>query len=263
MKRTALLFLLALALPALRADDLTKNVQTELKELGFFYAEVNGNAGPETTAAIRRFQIRNGYEVTGTLTKETLKGLGLGDDEAPAPAPAPTKAPPAPAPAPAETDEPIHLRRDETVQESDRNFLRQESARQRTTRDPSTVSPPAPLNPPPDPGRQDFSHIFAHTPYESAPPEVQVSTVRRAQSLLARAGFYRSAIDGDPGPATEEALLRYQRRQNLVMTGRLDLETLSTMSLLPTRTADKTTRPFTVPRGSRYAPRVLRGIWID
>ena len=251
MKRIVLLLLLPIAV--LRADELTKNVQTELKELGFFYAEVNGAAGTETTAAIRRFQIRNGYEVTGTLTKETLKGLGLGGNDAPAKT----------TPAPAKKDEPIHLRRDETDQESDRNFLRQESTRQRTPRDPSTVSPPAPLNPPPDPGMADYSHIFAHTPYESAPSEVQVQTLRKAQGLLARGGFYRAAIDGEPGPATEEALLRYQRRQNLVMTGRLDLETLGAMSLLPKRTAGPATRPFTVPQGSRYSPRILRGIWID
>lgn len=255
MKKIALLLLLSVA--SLRADELTKNVQTELKELGFFYAEVNGNSGPETTAAIRRFQIRNGYEVTGTLTKETLKGLGLGEKDAPAKV--------APAPAPVKKDAPFHLRRDEAVEESDRDFLRREAAKQRSggDRDPSTVRPPAPLNPPPDPGRADFSHIFASTPYESAPVAVQVSTVRSAQSFMARGGFYRAAIDGEPGPATEEALLRFQRRQNLVMSGRLDLETLSAMSLLPRRNEDMAARPFTVPRRSRSAPRVYRGIWVN
>ena len=257
MKKTALLLLLSVA--SLRADELTKNVQSELKGLGFFYAEVNGNMGPETTAAIRRFQIRNGYEVTGTLTKETMKGLGLGEKEATAkPAPAP-----APAPAPVKKDEPVHLRRDPTTEESDRDFLRQETAKERSARDRSTVSPPVPLNPPSDPGRADYSHIFARTPYESAPAEVQGSTLRKAQSLLARGGFYRDAIDGQPGPATEEALLRFQRRQNLVMSGRLDLETLSTMSLLPRRNDDMAARPFTLPKGSRYGPRVFRGVWID
>ena len=251
MKRIA--FLLLLSVAPLRADELTKNVQTELKELGFFYAEVNGNAGAETTAAIRRFQIRNGYEVTGTLTKETLQGLGMGAKDAPAKV----------APAPVKKDAPVHLRRDETVEESDRDFLRREAAKQRSARDPSTVSPPAPLNAPPDPGRADYSHIFASTPYESAPAAVQVSTVRSAQSQLARGGFYRAAIDGEPGPATEEALLRFQRRQNLVMSGRLDLETLSAMSLLPRRSEDVAARPFTVPRGSRSGTRVYRGVWVN
>lgn len=255
MKKIALLFLLSIT--SLRADELTKNVQTELKELGFFYAEVNGSTGPETTAAIRRFQIRNGYEVTGTLTKETLKGLGLGEKDAPAKLD--------PAPAPVKKDEPVHLRREQTVEESDRDFLRNEAAKQRSVpdRDPSTVSPPAPLNPPSDPSRADYSHIFARTPYESAPAEVQVSMLRKAQILLARGGFYRDFIDGQPGPVTEEALLRFQRRQNLVMSGRLDLETLSAMSLLPRRNDDMAARPFTAPKGSRSAPRVYRGVWVN
>ena len=66
-----------------------------------------------------------------------------------------------------------------------------------------------------------------------------------------------------PGPATEEALLRYQRRRSLVMTGRLDLETLSAMSLLPGVSERSATRPFTVPKGSRFPSRVLRGIWVE
>ena len=250
MKRIVLLLLLTAGF-TLRADDLTKNVQTQLKELGFYYAEISGTAGPETTAAIRRYQIRNGYEVTGTLTEETLQGLGLG------------KAPAKAAPAPAKKDAPTDLRRDETEQESDRNFLRREAARERTARDPSTVSPPAPLNPPAEPGTEEYANIFARTPYESAPSAVQISTLRKAQSLLARGGYYRDAIDGAPGPATEEALLSYQRRRNLVMTGRLDLDTLAAMSLLPGLSNGPALKPFTVPRGSRYAPRVLRGIWVN
>ncbi len=252
MKRIVLLLLLTFGV-ALRADEMTRNVQKQLKELGFYYAEVSGTAGAETTAAIRRYQIRNGYEVTGTLTEETLQGLGL--------AKVPAKL--APAPAPMKKDAPIDLRRDETDQESDRNFLKQEAARQRSTRDPSTVSPPAPLNPPANPGTEDYGHIFTRTPYESAPTEVQLDTVRKAQSLLARGGYYRDRIDGTPGPATEEALLSFQRRRNLVMSGRLDLDTLAAMSLLPGRGSDPAFKPFTVPRGSRYAPRVYRGVWVN
>ena len=110
---------------------------------------------------------------------------------------------------------------------------------------------------------ENYGYIFAHTPYETAPSEVQISTLRKAQSLLARGGYYRAAIDGNPGPATEEALLSYQRRRNLVMTGRLDMDTLSAMSLLPGRTNGPALKPFTVPSGSRYSPRILRGVWVN
>ena len=248
-----LLLLLVLSVAA-HADDTTKKVQAQLKELGFYYGEISGTAGAETTAAIRRYQIRNGYEVTGTLTKETMNGLGYSGAEAPAKT----------APAPVKKEAPMDLRRDETDQESDRKFLRQETAKQRTPpRDPSTVSPPAPLHPPADPGTEDYQHIFARTPYETAPAQVQISTLRKAQSQLARGGYYRDPIDGMPGPATEEAVLSYQRRRNLVMSGRLDLDTLSAMALLPGRDEGPVARPFTVPRGSRYSPRILRGIWVN
>jgi peptidoglycan hydrolase-like protein with peptidoglycan-binding domain len=259
MKR--ILFLLLLTLGAtLRADELIKNAQNELKELGFFYSDVTGVNSPETAAAIKRYQIRNGLEVTGTLTKETLQALGLAGSDAPAvtPTPAPPMTPGAPKPNP-----PTHLRRDETLDESDRNFLRQEPARSGTYKDPSAVAPPAPLNPPPTPGNEGYAQIFASTPFETAPPEVQAGTVRKAQSLLARSGHYRDPIDGAPGPATEEAILGYQRRLNLTLTGRLDLETLSAMALLPGRSNGPPMKRFTVPPGSRSSPRALRGVWIN
>ena len=72
MKRIVLLLLLVLG-ASVRADELTKRVQTELKELGFYYSEITGVNNAETVAALRRYQIRNGLEVTGTLNKNTLE----------------------------------------------------------------------------------------------------------------------------------------------------------------------------------------------
>jgi peptidoglycan hydrolase-like protein with peptidoglycan-binding domain len=250
MKRIVLLLLLILG-ASVRADELTKRVQTELKELGFYYSEVTGINNAETVAALRRYQIRNGLEVTGTLTKGTLEALGLSDNKTPAPGPAPGKKEP-----------PVNLRRDQTETEADRNFLRREAAREPTDPDSSAVPAPAPLTPPADPGTEEYASIFARTPFETAPAEVQVSTLRKAQRILARSGYYRDPIDGMPGPATEEAILGYQRRRNLTLTGRLDLETLAAMALLPGRSDGPSVRPFTVPPGSRYSPRTFRGMWI-
>ena len=221
MKRIVLLLLLILG-ASVHADELTKRVQTELKELGFYYSEVTGINNAETVAALRRYQIRNGLEVTGTLNKGTLEALGMGDSKGPAPAPAPEKKQP-----------PVNLRRDETETEADRNFLRREATRESTEYDSSAVPPPATLTPPADPGTEEYVSIFARTPFETAPAEVQVSTLRKAQRILARSGYYRDPIDGVPGPATEEAILGYQRRRHLTLTGRLDLDTLNAMALLP------------------------------
>ena len=245
------------------ADDQLRDVQTELKNQGFFYGETNGQMNAETTAAIRRYQIRNGLEVTGTLNKESRAALGIGGkSKAPAPAPAP-----APVEKKKAAPPPVNLRKDATVEESDRNFLRREESKPRRTepqepippsplttpRDPSVVDPPAPLEPP----GTDYPVLFSGTPYVNAPLEMQQQTLRRAQSLLASRGFYREIVDGLPGPATEEALLTFQRAARLTMSGRLDLETLTELRLLPNSTSAMGSAGFRAPQ------RVYRGIWID
>src|SRR6187431_2734129 len=118
MKKPVSLFLLPLLLAtSALADDQLRNVQSALKTQGFFYGEANGQPSTETTAAIRRYQIRNGLEVTGNLNKETLDALNIGGGK-----PAPQVAPP---PAPTQKP-PVHLRKDEPVEDSDRAFLERE-----------------------------------------------------------------------------------------------------------------------------------------
>ena len=76
MKKLALIiFLISLGVANLRADDQMATVQQELKDQGFYYGQVDGQPGAETSAAIRRYQIRNGLQVSGTLTQETLDSL--------------------------------------------------------------------------------------------------------------------------------------------------------------------------------------------
>jgi peptidoglycan hydrolase-like protein with peptidoglycan-binding domain len=260
-------FLLLLALPLLliqaaTADDQLRNVQSQLKNEGFYYGDVTGQESPEMTAAIRRYQIRNGLEVTGGLNPETMHALGAGG-------PVSKPQPQAPQP-PAAT-----AQRKPAAEESDRAFLHQEEQRQP---DPSRqeVSPPAgPRSPDPSivpppaaptaPGA-DFSVFYANTPYFNAPRDVQRETLRRAQAFLVERGFYRDQVTGLPGPATEEALLTFQRNVRLPLTGRLDLQTLGELRLLPGRgLSNRQLQPFfqnnPVPD---YQPRrVYRGIQVD
>ena len=60
-----------------RADSLTESAQQVLKEQGFYYGDINGKKDPDTTAAIRRYQIRNGLKITGEINPETQKSLGI------------------------------------------------------------------------------------------------------------------------------------------------------------------------------------------
>ena len=266
--KTFLLLLLLTA--AVIADDRLRDVQTELKSQGFYYGEINGQTSPETAAAIKRYQIRNGLEVTGQLNPQTLTAIGIGEaksvpQEAAPPAPAPKRQP----------EPPAAVRRSPNVEQSDREFLRREENRQEPMveeknrdffrreesrpepleDDPAIVRPPTPI-PEPTGG---FTAIFAGTPYATAPGEVQAQTIRRAQAILMNRGFYRDALDGQPGPATEEALLTYQRNQRLPLTGRLDLQTLSVLRLLPGRTPP---RP-TYTEAPRTQPRVYRGVIVE
>src|SRR5258708_36770873 len=71
------------------ADDLTRAVQQRLKDRGFYYGDVDGQSGSETSAAIRRYQIRYGLKVNGDLNQETLNSLGLSANNLPS-APATT-----------------------------------------------------------------------------------------------------------------------------------------------------------------------------
>ncbi len=75
------------------ADDLTRAVQQRLKDRGFYYGDVDGQSGSETSAAIRRYQIRYGLKVNGELNQETLNSLGLSANNLPA---APATTPPIP-----------------------------------------------------------------------------------------------------------------------------------------------------------------------
>jgi hypothetical protein len=69
---------------------------------------------------------------------------------------------------------------------------------------------------------------YATTEYDSGDGDFGVSEV---QSALARAGYYRGAIDGSFGPATRNALTRYQRDQGLAVTGRIDQPVIETLGL--------------------------------
>src|SRR6266566_2500397 len=82
MKNTiaALIFIGSMML--MRADQLVERVQQALKDQGFYYGEISGEMNANVTAAIRRYQIRNGLQVSGELNSETLHSLGV-DSSAP------------------------------------------------------------------------------------------------------------------------------------------------------------------------------------
>lgn len=236
--KTAVVILFASAL-LVRADQMIENVQQALKDQGFYYGEVTGEKNADTIAAIRRFQIRNGLQVNGELNDETLHALGVGNSSQPI----------AKATAPA-------------AQEN--SDLRSDS-RENTERVTPAPAPGYPVPPPNGqvyPGRPatilpERSGLFAGTPFDTAPPEVQRNVVVSAQSSLARRGLYRGPIDGIYGPNMEFSLRAYQSRVGLPTTGRLDLETLAALELLP-----GANRPIYRPHRRIWGEPPVRGEWV-
>jgi peptidoglycan hydrolase-like protein with peptidoglycan-binding domain len=243
MNRTlfaATLILLA-ALSSAWADQATESAQKKLKDEGFYYGEINGRKDADTTAAIRRYQIRNGMKITGELDTETQRALGLTSKPAATPPPRPGHTP---GPTPPD--------------------YRQENPASRSTPMPR---PPAPerdeeendneeAGPPPIQNMPGAAPLGG-TPYEGAPPRVQQDIVSRAQMTLLRQGFYRDEIDGRFGPALNFALRNYQTRFGLRPTGRLDVETLALLNLLPEQQAAgnrRVHRRFFPPRPRFWRP---------
>ncbi|MDQ2824157.1 MAG: peptidoglycan-binding protein, partial [Verrucomicrobiota bacterium] len=94
-----------------RADDKIASVQQALKDQGFYYGEITGEKNADTTAAIRRYQIRNGLQINGELNDETARSIRAG---ASSPAASPPLIARAPSPAPNSSE-----LRDETAPETD------------------------------------------------------------------------------------------------------------------------------------------------
>lgn len=202
----------------MRADQLVEGVQQALKDEGFYYGEVNGDMNANLTAAIRRYQIRNGLQVSGELNDETLRSLGIKSSGSSRPATKPASPTPP------------------------NGALRSEPP----SNEMETASPAPPVQPfnSAPPGQQVFPStsmepasspgaVFSDTPFQTAPPGVQRNVIVSAQIALARYRLYRDPIDGIYGPAMELSLRAYQAQIRLPVTGRLDMETLVALGLLP------------------------------
>lgn len=243
--RTAVLILI---LPGgmLFADPKIESVQQALKDEGFYYGEVTGNKDADTSAAIRRYQIRNGLQITGDLDDETLKALGVDSSGGR------TVVKASPTEAPDNSDSRAALKSEPEPEQTE------------APTNPMTGQPfPQPQRQGPQPPPQHGYDVvpthpaenFAGTPYEASPPQVQRDVIMSAQNILAGRGLYRGPIDGAVGPDFEFSLRAYQARVKLPVTGRLDLGTLAALELL--RGGN---RPVFTPRRRPEEP--VRGEWI-
>jgi peptidoglycan hydrolase-like protein with peptidoglycan-binding domain len=61
---------------AVSADDNVRAVQEKLRDGGFYSGEIDGAYSSQLSAALTRYQIRNGLPITGQLDVDTSKALG-------------------------------------------------------------------------------------------------------------------------------------------------------------------------------------------
>ena len=233
MKRKIATAILAAALAQLAlADNTVQQAQEELKAQGYYFGQINGDKNADTIAAIRRFQIRNGLQVTGELNEETLRALHA-DSSSSTAATTPTPQP--------------------------QNLEGSENSTERV----APAPPPRDLQADreqPAPAESAAS-IFRNTPYETAPPELQQRVIFGAQTLLRRRGFYRGESDGVFGPNLEFSLRAFQSRLGIPPNGRLDMDTLAALGLLP---GQRGRTPMEIPH-RRIVPSEeppVRGEWI-
>jgi Putative peptidoglycan binding domain len=64
-----------LAVGGLDPADAPSGAQGRLRNLGYYFGEVDGKIGPATQAALRRFQQAKGLEATGALDEATAEAL--------------------------------------------------------------------------------------------------------------------------------------------------------------------------------------------
>ena len=79
MKRAllSLVTVVACAAAAVAADDNIRKAQARLKNEGFYFGTVSGTFDNDTSAAITRYQIRNGLQITGQLDHQTATALDV------------------------------------------------------------------------------------------------------------------------------------------------------------------------------------------
>ena len=201
VKQTALHFVIALCLAGVtRADQTVQSVQQALKDQGFYYGNVTGEKSAETTAAIRRYQIRSALQVTGELNPETLRSLNVSSS----------------ASSSRSVSKPV-VTQSSSVRSDDSSRLDQ--------------------NPPPrslgeSDRRVEMNRPSASTPHESVFPRMsRRMVIAEVKRQLTSRGYYGGKINGRYGHRAASAVRAFQSRSGIVPTGRLDTKTLGALGL--------------------------------
>jgi peptidoglycan hydrolase-like protein with peptidoglycan-binding domain len=218
------------------ADQAIGSLQQTLKDRGFYYGAVTGSKNAETTAAIRRYQIRNGLKVTGEINEETLRSVNsnaVASVSQPASKPA--------------TIQPNSVRPDASARVSQSSAPPSQPASKPATVQPNSDRPDAsaPLSQsslPPTFNQPDraveTNPPYSASFYQPAPIRVNRRVIAGVQYQLMSRGYYGGRVDGRYGRQMAFALRAFQSSAGLPPTGRLDVETVKALGSSDTEFAD-------------------------
>jgi peptidoglycan hydrolase-like protein with peptidoglycan-binding domain len=200
MKRT-LLYLVVIfwAGGAVHGDQTIRSLQQTLKDQGFYYGAVTGDKSADLTAAIRRYQIRNGLQVTGEINEETLRSVQSNS----------------------------HSVASASAQASKPAATQPNSVRPDASARISQSSPPPSFRQPDRPFETNPSYSTSF--YQSAPVRVNRRVIAAMQYQLMSRGYYRGRVDGKYGRQTAFAVRAFQSSVGLPPTARLDTEMLGAL----------------------------------
>jgi peptidoglycan hydrolase-like protein with peptidoglycan-binding domain len=206
MKATITLIMAVCVVGLARADETTQSVQQALKNQGVYYGKVTGDKNSETGAAIRRYQIRTGLQVTGEINPETLQSLNVSSKSNAASSSQSASKPAIAQSSPAPLDQSAPVAQNSSPQSAQSPG---ESQRQLGS-----------------------TSNFSGAPYTSPPQRINKRlAVAEVQRQLMSRGYYQGSVDGRSGRRTALALRAFQSQSGLPPTGRLDMNTLQTLGL--------------------------------
>lgn len=232
-------------------------VQKKLAELKLFDGKVDGYYGPMTARAIRAFEERNGMTPMGALSSSVVSAIlsadSAGRASAPPAEPQPVAQPapviqpqaqaapvvPAPVPVP-QQDEVVARLPDLSPAEQAFDQVASTAAQtldsivaavdgSRPASQP-VANPPMPTATVPSQAMPAPVQLATTAPVESAavasqpqagPPATDSDLVAEIQTGLASLGFFRGAIDGNPGPETARAIREFENFHRYRITGQV------------------------------------------
>ena len=200
-----------------------REVQRTLNDRGIARLGVDGKMGPNTQAAVRKFQRSERLEPNGQLNRQTLIALGLQRPDGSAAAPEPRYSSAVVRRVqqtlsqrgfkPGAADGQMHA----ATQQALRQFQKSENLEDTGRLNDRTL---AALGIEPE-----SASSGAPRPAIAAPSP----SVRDVQHRLNQLGYNAGSEDGVMGPATRTALMSFQRAEGLPATGRADRATIAAL----------------------------------